>query len=91
MTAANVNLDLGVWTFTQHKTAKRTGKPRVIYLTPAMVDLSRRLMAERPTGPLFTTMHHVRVNGELVARGFSRNGVRCRFRHLREKLPTLKE
>ena len=90
VTAANVNLDLGVWVFKEHKTAKRTGKPRIIFLTPAMVDLSRRMVVERPTGPLFTTMHRVRVNGELAARGFSRNGVRRRFRQLRKKLPHLK-
>ena len=29
MTAAHVNLDLGVWIFKEHKTAKRTGRPRV--------------------------------------------------------------
>ena len=82
VTAANVNLELGVWTFTEHKTAKRTGRPRVIYLTPAMVDLSRELMERFPEGPLF--------RGPRSKRGNTRNGVRCRFRRLREKLPHLK-
>ena len=82
VTAANVNLDLGVWTFIQHKTAKRTGKPRVIYLTPAMVELSRKLIEKYPEGPLF--------RGPRNKKGNSRNGVRCRFRRLREKLPHLK-
>ena len=37
LTAANVDLALGVWTFEQHKTAHKTRKPRVVYLTPAMI------------------------------------------------------
>jgi integrase len=53
VTAAHVNLDLGVWAFKEHKTAKRTGRPRVIYLTPAMVELTRRLVEKYPEGPLF--------------------------------------
>ena len=81
VTAAHVNLDLGVWVFKEHKTAKRTGRPRVIYLTPAMVELTRRLMEKYPEGPLF--------RGPRSKRGFTRNGVRCRFRILRQKLPHL--
>ncbi len=81
VTAAHVNLDLGVWVFKEHKTAKRTGRPRVIYLTPAMVELTRRLMEKYPEGPLF--------RGPRSKRGFTRNGVRCRFRNLRAKLPHL--
>jgi integrase len=81
VTAAHVNLELGVWVFKEHKTAKRTGRPRVIYLTPAMVELTRTLIAKHPEGPLF--------RGPRSKRGFTRNGVRCRFRRLREKLPHL--
>ena len=81
VTAENVNLELGVWVFREHKTAQRTGRPRVIYLTPAMLELTRRLVAEHPEGPLF--------RGPCSKRGFSRNGVRCRFKRLREKLPRL--
>jgi integrase len=81
VTAAHVNLDLGVWVFKEHKTAKRTGRPRVIYLTPAMVELTRLLMEKYPEGPLF--------RGPRSKRGFTRNGVRCRFRVLRQKLPHL--
>jgi integrase len=81
VTAAHANLDLGVWVFKEHKTAKRTGRPRIIYLTPAMVELTRRLMEKYPEGPLF--------RGPRSQRGFTRNGVRCRFRNLRQKLPHL--
>jgi integrase len=81
VTAAHVNLELGVWAFKEHKTAKRTGRPRVIYLTPAMVELTRRLVEKYPEGPLF--------RGPRSKQGFTRNGVRCRFRILRQKLPHL--
>jgi integrase len=82
VSAANVNLEAGVWLFEQHKTAERTGRKRFIYLTPVMIDLTRKLMAKYPEGPLF--------RGPRSKRGFSRNGVRCRFRNLRVKLPHLK-
>jgi integrase len=39
VTAANVNLDLGVWIFDDHKTGKKTGKPGVIYLNPDMLEM----------------------------------------------------
>lgn len=81
VTAAHVNLELGVWAFKEHKTAQRTGKPRVIYLTPAMVDLTHRLIEKHADGPLF--------RGPRSHCGFTRNGIRCRFKRLREKLPQL--
>lgn len=82
VTAAIVNLDLGVWVFEEHKTGKKTGKPRIIYLSPEMVEISRRLVAERPEGPLFPSRK--------LNRPFSKNAIRCRFRRLRKKLPHLK-
>lgn len=82
MTAAHVNLDLGVWVFEEHKTVKKTGKPRVIYLGPEMVEMSQRLVAERPDGPLFPSRK--------FNRPFGKNAIRCRFRNLRKKLPHLK-
>src|SRR5262249_61067884 len=45
VTATHVNLELGVWVFADHKTFKKTGKPRIVYLTPAMMELTERLMA----------------------------------------------
>jgi integrase len=82
VTADHVNLELGVWVFTDHKTVKKTGKPRIVYLTPAMIELTKRLMAEHPGGPLF--------RGPRGRKPFTRNGIRCRFKRLREKLPHLK-
>jgi integrase len=81
VTAAHVNLELGVWVFREHKTAHRTNRPRIIYLTPAMLEMTGRLVALYPSGPLF--------RGPRSHRGFTRNGVRCRFKRLREKLPHL--
>jgi integrase len=82
VTAANVNLELGVWVFDQHKTEKQTKKSRVIYLTPEMVELSRELMQKQPEGPLF--------RGPRRNSPYSRNAIRTRFRRLRAKLPHLK-
>src|SRR5206468_666378 len=46
------------------------------------IDLTRRLVEKYPTGPLF--------RGPRGGRPFTRNGIRCRFRNLRKKLPHLK-
>jgi integrase len=77
VTAAEVDLQMGTWRFKKHKTGKRTGRPRIVYLTPAMVNLCRRLMRERPDGPIFRN-----------SRGlpWSRNAVRIRLRRIRLKL-----
>jgi integrase len=81
VTAKNVDLVQGIWIFTKHKTFKKTRKPRFVYLTQAMLELSRRLVAQYPTGVLF--------RGPRSKNGFTRNGLRCRFRSLRKKLPHL--
>ena len=77
VTAGHVELRTGVWVLDEHKTEAKTGEPRVVILTPAMVELSKRLMAKHPEGPLFR-------NGD--GRPWNRNAVRCRFRRVREKL-----
>jgi integrase len=82
VTAANVDIALGVWGFEQHKTAQKTHNPRIVYLTPAMVELSRKLVALYPEGPLF--------RGPRGKAAFTRQNIRCRFRRLRKKLPHLK-
>lgn len=81
LTAADVDLARGVWTLAAHKTARKTGKPRVVYLTPGMHELSRVLVGRHPTGPLFRSRR--------TGRPFSRNAVRIRFMRLREKHPEL--
>jgi integrase len=80
VTAADADLTLGVWVLKKHKTAKKTGKPRVVYLTPTMVDLTRRLIVQFPTGPLFRGRR---------GQPLTRQAIRLRFRNLRSKLPKL--
>jgi integrase len=82
VTARHVNLELGAWGFADHKTVKKTGKPRIVYLRSARIEFTKHLMAEHPDGPLFR-----RPRGK---RPFTRNSIRCRFKRLRQKLPHLK-
>ena len=84
VTAAHFREDLGAWVLPEHKTRKRTGRPRVIYLTPAMVELTKELARKWPDGPLF------RGPKRKGCKPYSRNATRCRFRRLRAKLPDLK-
>lgn len=77
----HVNLGDGIWVFHQHKTKGKTGRPRVIYLTPAMTQLTKELMVQHPDGTLFRNSR---------GRPWTRNAVRLRFRNLRKKFPQLK-
>ena len=81
VTAADVDLVNGTWTLHDHKTAKITGKPRVIYLCPEAVALTKELAGTHSTGPLF-----LNVRGQ----PWTRNAVRIRFRNLRKRHPQLK-
>jgi integrase len=69
----------GVWLFLKHKTRRATGgKPRVIYLTQEMIDLSKKLVGCVPAAtPLFRN-----ADGE----PWNRNAIRCRMRRVRERL-----
>jgi integrase len=84
VTAAQFREDIGAWVLPEHKTRKKTGRSRVIYLTPAMIELTRGLAAKWPQGPLF------RGPKRKGCKPYSRNAIRCRFRRLRAKLPHLK-
>ena len=80
VTAAQVNLDLGVWIFKEHKTAKRTGKQRIIYLNAAMIELTRNLVEKYPEGPLFPRPHGTSWASRATASfaGSSDSGKSCR-------------
>ena len=52
VTTADVDLEEGVWRI-RGKDYAATGKLRVIYLTPTLLELTRRLMREHGSGPLF--------------------------------------
>jgi integrase len=83
VTAADVNLELGVWVLRKHKTAGKTRKPRTIYLTPRLLEITKELMAKYPDGPLF--------RGPRGDRPFTKRGICSRFWRLRQKLPHLKD
>ncbi len=80
VTAAHVDLEQGVWVFLKHKTAKKTQRPRVVYLTPNMLDLTKKLMQRHAAGPLFRNSY---------GQPWSNNAVRIRFRRLRKQFPEL--
>lgn len=77
LTAADVDRERGLATLQEHKTDGSTGKPRVIVLSKAALDLVVRLAAEHPEGPLF-----------LNSRGnaWTRWALSCAWRRLRPKL-----
>ncbi len=77
--ARHYDLDNGLWILPpdEQKTGEKTGKPRVIYLTPQMQELSRQLATKYPKGPLFR-------NGR--GQPWSSNAIRCRFRYIKEQL-----
>lgn len=80
VTAADFNSAMGVWVLKQHKTAKKTGRPRIIYLSPDMLALTQQQIEKHPTGPLFPNTR---------GKQFTRNAWRCRFIRLRKKFPNL--
>jgi len=77
--ARHVDLERGLWIFppAEHKTGKRTGKPRVVYLNATALEITRRLVERSATGPLLRNS-----DGE----PWTRNAIRCRFRRLRRRL-----
>ena len=52
LTASDVDLELSCWRM-RGKTTRKTGRERVVHFSSDVAKLLRRLMAERPTGPLF--------------------------------------
>jgi len=52
VTAAHVSRDGGKWVFDEHKT-DHTGEARVVYLTPPVQELTKKLTAHYPGGLLF--------------------------------------
>lgn len=84
--SANVSRDCSMWVFDEHKT-DHTGQARVVYLTPAMRELTQKLVSLYPDGPFFRSTRKL----EGVCRPWTRNGVRCRFKRLREKFHQLRE
>jgi integrase len=79
LTSENVFLEQGVWVTYKHKTRGQTkGKPRIVYLSEAMVQLTKKLLPTVPAGtPLFRNSE-----GE----PWNRNSIRLRLRRVRKRL-----
>jgi integrase len=65
------------WVLFKHKTADKTGKPRVIHLTPVMQRLMRFLRRRSKSKYVFVNCH---------GRKWTTNAVRLQMRRLRRKL-----
>ena len=77
-----VDLAAGLWVFTKHKTVKKTGKSRVVYLCPEALELTKKLLQRcSDSGPIFRNSR---------GKPWTRNAIRIRFRNLRKKHPELK-
>jgi integrase len=70
----------GTWEFPmeEHKTGEKTGRFRIVYLPPAVIELSSLLARKHPVGPLFRN-----------SRGnpWNANTVRLRFKRLQRRFP----
>ena len=60
--------------------ARKTGRPRVVYLTPRLIEITKFLVEKHPSGALF--------RGPRSGNPFGMQGICSRFRRLREKLPS---
>jgi integrase len=86
VTAADVSPDFSRWTLAEHKT-DRLGEDRIVYLTPALQELTKKLIAQYPQSPLFRCYR--KCGG--IRRQWTANGIRCRFRRLREKVASQRD
>ncbi len=76
VTAADFDPQGGKWVLSDHKT-ERFGKRRVIYLTPGMVELSRKLAELHPDGTLFRNSYR---------RAWTPNAIKGAYYELRKLL-----
>jgi integrase len=81
MTSADIDFKRSVVILWRHKSGKKTGKPRVIFLTPTTKAICKRLVGQHPSGPIFRTSK---------GNPWTKNSLNCRFRRLRIKYPALK-
>jgi integrase len=83
LTPEDVNLELGVWVLKRHKTRKKTSRPRVVYLTPVLLALTKRLLeSTRPGQVLFRNRK---------GNPWTRNSLYYRFQTLRKQFPHLED
>ncbi|MBX9581286.1 MAG: site-specific integrase [Gemmataceae bacterium] len=72
VTAAQIDFAAGTITLEKHKNARK-GKRRVIYLTPELEALLKRLAAAKPKGHLFVTSNGLPYSGHNI--GHTLNGL----------------
>lgn len=77
VTAADVDLLKGTWTLAKWKNRRKKKIKRVIFLVPEMVEMSRRLIEQHPSGALFRNR---------LGAPWTRQALTARFRALGERL-----
>ncbi|MFL5330514.1 MAG: tyrosine-type recombinase/integrase [Gemmataceae bacterium] len=80
VTAADIDFEKNVIILWKHKTVHKTGKPRLIFLTPKVKEICKRLTKIHSSGPIFRT-----IDGNK----WTKDSLNCRFRRLRKKYPQL--
>lgn len=76
LVAADVDLAANVCRLADHKTAAKTGKPRLVYLPAAAVEVLREQIAKHPNGPLFTGKNGLPLTQHAVVVRFIRLSAR---------------
>ena len=76
VTANHVDLENCRWIFPVSE-AKGKKKPRVIYLTDRALEITKKLMAQNPEGPIFRNRR---------GQPWNSSATNCRFKRLKEKL-----
>ncbi len=77
--ARHVDVKNEMWVFpsSEQKTGDKTGKPRIVFLTPTALEVTRRLMQQNPAGPICRNAR---------GRPWTRSLIRLRFARLRNRL-----
>jgi integrase len=81
ITAENFDEEAGVVRLAEHKTQHVTGRGRVIYLRPEVVDLLARQRQRYPSGPLLRTLHGRPWTGQAVVRAMINTRERAALDH----------
>lgn len=81
LTSENFDFKRNVAVLWKHKSGKKTGKPRIIFLTPKSKEICERLVRKYRKGPVFRTIDN---------NPWTKDSLNCRFRRLRQKYPQLK-
>lgn len=72
VSALDVDWRLDAWVLTSHKTSRRTAKPRLIPMVPALKALTLKLAQRHPTGPLFRNRRGDPWNRKAIEARFQR-------------------